>query len=338
MSSPQLNIDCEGPLTKNDIAYEITAAYLPGGDRLFSLLSKYDDFLSLTPDSRFRIPDYKAGDTLKLIVPFLKAYGVTNQKIMEYSLKNLRVMPGVRETLAQMKEILPVFIISTSYQQYVEVFCQLMNFPKNNVYCTQLNLDSYIPEKDLALLKKLAEEILHLPPLLLENIHHPNSADEKTILRLHQIFWQEIMSSESGRILKEINPMGGYEKVRAIEDSLNRTGNSFAEVMYIGDSITDQEALRIVRKKRGVAVAFNGNRYALQEAEFGCLSENSSLLLEIISAFYRQREEGLYQLASRFSQGIPRIVHLSDTIRNQFIVESESFRQKIRGENIGRLG
>lgn len=338
MSSRQLNIDCEGPLTKNDIAYEIAAAYLPEGDRLFSLLSKYDDFLSLTQDSRFRVPGYKAGDTLKLIVPFLKAYGVTNQIIREYSLKNLRVMPGVKKNLAKIKEILPVFIISTSYQQYVEVFCQALDFPMSDVYYTHLNLDNYKLGKENSFLKKLIKEILPLPLLVLKDIHHPDLAEEKTILRLHQIFWQEIMSSDSGQILREINPMGGYQKTWAIKDSLKKTGNSILETIYIGDSITDQEALREVRKQGGVAVAFNGNLYALQEAEFGCLSVDTDFLLEIVIAFYHQGKEGLQQLSLKFSQGIPQIVYLPTTNREQFIQESESFRKKIRGELIGQLG
>ena len=66
--------DCEGPVTKNDNAFELTAHFVPAGDRLFSLLSRYDDVLAYA----YRRRQYRAGNTLRLIVPFLKAYGATN--------------------------------------------------------------------------------------------------------------------------------------------------------------------------------------------------------------------------------------------------------------------
>ena len=37
--------DCEGPVSKNDNAYEIAEAFLEDGGRFFALLSKFDDYL-----------------------------------------------------------------------------------------------------------------------------------------------------------------------------------------------------------------------------------------------------------------------------------------------------
>ena len=60
--------DCEGPISKNDNAYELTARFVPDGDKLFAVISKYDDVLA----DVLKKPSYNAGDTLKLILPFLK--------------------------------------------------------------------------------------------------------------------------------------------------------------------------------------------------------------------------------------------------------------------------
>ena len=68
----QFNTDCEGPISKNDNAMELSEFYIPNGHRLFAIVSKYDDYLADVE----RRPGYKAGDTLKLILPFLKAFGV----------------------------------------------------------------------------------------------------------------------------------------------------------------------------------------------------------------------------------------------------------------------
>ena len=39
-------LDCEGPLTKNDNALELSQHFIPDGERLFTQLSRYDDILA----------------------------------------------------------------------------------------------------------------------------------------------------------------------------------------------------------------------------------------------------------------------------------------------------
>jgi len=62
--------DCEGPLSKNDNAYELAEHFMPDGARFFAIVSKYDDVQADVVERH----GYKAGDTLRLILPFLKAY------------------------------------------------------------------------------------------------------------------------------------------------------------------------------------------------------------------------------------------------------------------------
>ena len=44
-------------------------------------------------------PEYQAGDTLKLILPFLKAHGLTNAQISDYSWKHIMLVPGSGRSL-----------------------------------------------------------------------------------------------------------------------------------------------------------------------------------------------------------------------------------------------
>lgn len=79
--------DCEGPISKNDNAFEITSHFVPNGDKLFTVISRYDDVVA----DVIKKPSYKAGYTLKLILPFLKAYDLTDQKMREFSAQSLRL-------------------------------------------------------------------------------------------------------------------------------------------------------------------------------------------------------------------------------------------------------
>ena len=89
MPNVQLDIDCEGPLALNDNAFELCREFIkPQGDRFFQQVNRYDDYLVEVA----KRPGYKSGDTLKLILPFLKAHGLTNAQIEAYSRKNVTLI------------------------------------------------------------------------------------------------------------------------------------------------------------------------------------------------------------------------------------------------------
>ena len=54
--------------------------------------------------------------------------------------------------------------------------------------------------------------------------------------------------------------MGGPEKAKVVSDSLAQTKLTMADIIYVGDGITDVEAFEKVRDGKGLAISFNGNR------------------------------------------------------------------------------
>jgi energy-converting hydrogenase A subunit R len=185
--------DCEGPISKNDNAYELTAHFLPDGAHFFSLISRYDDVLADVAKK----PGYKPGDTLRLILPFLKAYGATNAKMTEYSSKHILLVPGAAETLRLVNLIMPSFIVSTSYEQYIFSLCDLINFSHENVYCTKLDIDKYVIDPhEITRLRELREEISSFSmveiPKDARSVSDLSQRDQETIGRLDEIFWSDL--------------------------------------------------------------------------------------------------------------------------------------------------
>ena len=93
--------DLEGPLSPQDNAYELMKLF-PQGDRVFEIISRYDDLLTL--EER---PDYEPGDTLALIVPFLLYHGIGEEDIrrLAQSYKHEQIileMTGYQEVLPRM--------------------------------------------------------------------------------------------------------------------------------------------------------------------------------------------------------------------------------------------
>jgi energy-converting hydrogenase A subunit R len=353
--------DCEGPISKNDNAFELTSKFIPDGNNLFTLISRYDDVLA----DIIKRENYKAGDTLRLILPFLKAYGVTNKTITEYSSRNIFLVPSSTEMLQFLQGFMPTFIVSTSYEQYMRTLCNTLGFPFANIYCTRLDLDGYkISEEETVKLKQLREEMnkLLIPdiPQGAESLRDFPRELQQTVQRLDEIFWGTLSSMEIGKVMADVNPVGGFEKAAAINDITTRLKTSLNNVIYVGDSITDVEAFQLVRSGGGLTVSFNGNNFAVREAEIAVLSENSvvtSVLAYIFNRFGKAQFMRLIRewkpstiekldlhLALKKSfleiceEKFPRVELVTTQNMKRLMQESTDFRKGVRGEAIGKLG
>jgi len=353
--------DCEGPISKNDNAYELVSHFIPNGNKLFTVMSRYDDVLA----DVVKRSGYEAGDTLKLILPFLKAYAVTDQQMLDFSSRNLVLISGAKDMLQHVKSIADAFIVSTSYEHYVKALCKVTAFPYGNTYCTKVNLDKYaITENEMARLRELAEEVSKMPiieiPSKAESVKDLLKRDQTAIARLDMLFWDEIAGMDIGRIYLEVNPVGGSEKARAIRDVVRRVRSALADVMYVGDSITDEEALRLVKENGGLAVSFNGNRYAVENSEVAIMSPNglvTAVIAEVFCRFGKQQALELVENWSRkaltesginrallgnalkiFSRRLPKVKIVTSENMQALVKASSGFRKKVRGEAIGGLG
>ena len=352
--------DCEGPISKNDNAFELASQFIPQGEKFFKLISKYDDILAEV----LKRPSYKAGNTLKLILPFLKAYEVTTQKMKEYSAKNILLVPGANETLQYVKNIMPAYIVSTSYEPYIHALCSLTDFPYENVYCTKVDIDKYpLSESEKKILVRLTEEIVSMPILEIpegaSSLNDFPERDRKVIERLDQIF-AEISKMQCGRIYREVEPIGGIEKARAVKEIAVKNRAEISDVIYFGDSITDVESFRLVKAGDGLAVSFNGNEYAVKEAEIAVLAEHTipiSILAEVFNLFGKEEtleaaKNWSYETLQNLSVNLTLLDKLRKVEEKYFIKvelitngnrericeESSVFRKKVRGEKIGELG
>ncbi len=353
--------DCEGPLSKNDNAFEVTAHFVPRGDYFFSLISRYDDVLA----DIVKRPGYRAGDTLKLITPFLRAYDVTDRKIEEYSAANIVLIRGVKEALRLVRGMMPSFIVSTSYAQYMAALCRTVDFPYEDVRCTELNLDKYpLDEAEKKRLRELKEEIAALPmieiPAGATALSQLPEQSRRVVERLDGVFWREIPAMNIGALPAGVRPVGGDEKAEAIRRIAAKLGCGLGDVMYVGDSITDVQAFHLVRENSGLAVSFNGNAYAVRSAEVAVLSENAAVTAALAAVFSRSGRKGIDELlgdwsfsglrrlcvekgvlsivSAAYPSGLPRVERVVGDNVNKLVEESSSFRKSVRGEAIGKLG
>jgi energy-converting hydrogenase A subunit R len=274
MTNNVICFDLEGPLSPQDNAYEVMGL-IDNGHRIFEVISRYDDILTIGGKE-----GYEPGDTLSLIVPFLLYHGISEKDIIGVS-RRAKIVDGSAFLISRLKQLgWSPYIISTSYQQHAYNVGGQIGVPPERTYCTYLPLDElsdYVKEIDASRIKELEKDII-------ERLY-PRIGDEGRIRdRLNRFYYKDILGTGLEDIMRRIIVIGGQRKVDATLRIAREAHTSLSEMIVVGDSITDYKMLRQVKEEKGVAVVFNGNRYAIPHANVGLASTDIRFLLIIITA------------------------------------------------------
>ena len=267
--------DLEGPLSPQDNAYELMKLF-PDGDKIFEVISRYDDLLTLEERE-----DYEPGDTLALIVPFLVLHNISENDIAALATK-ASLTDGAAKLISWLQsKSWKVFCISTSYEQYAMRITHKLDIYAHNVACTPFPLDKFrtaLCKEDSALLRQAEQDILTMNPI---------DDDDKIKQRLDYFFWEKLPATNLGTAIKEVKPVGGRRKIAALNKFANTYEQPLSKWVVIGDSITDFRMLQAVEEEEGVAIAFNANEYALPYATISLASTAISDLIDVLEAWQK---------------------------------------------------
>lgn len=351
----------EGPVTRNDNPREVCSNLMERGERLYSVLCRYDSILAQVLYRQ----GYKPGSHLRLLLPFLKAYGITDNRVQEFSRKHITIVPGSDKTMRFVQELMASFVMSSGYEHFVSAVCERIGFPFDNVYCTRASLDSVrIDDWESQILKNLAQEIALMPlpeiPAGARMLREFSPRDQETLARLDEIFWQEMSDLSSYRLLNDVNVLGSDEKAASIVDICKKTGVGMEDTCYVGSDLSDSQALALVKRGGGLSITFNGTEPSVREAEVLVLSENAVVNSVLVESFHRAgrdgaltlvedwnlvniRQSGLVhdylvrELERVFPKSLPRVVRITRENIGPLAKESLLFRSKVVGDAQGTL-
>jgi energy-converting hydrogenase A subunit R len=276
--------DLEGPLTSQDAAFELMG-HVPGGHEVFRAISRYDDILALSGR-----PDYEPGDTLALIVPFLLRHRLGGADIQRLA-EGAPLIQGTSEVMERLTaDGYQVSCITTTYEQYARTVTRRLGLPAERVACTPFPIDDLrdrLGDTDLAAVDRVEATLLELDI---------EKDEERLRDLLDAFYWQELPATPLGEAVAAVKPVGGNRKVQALGQFAKAWQLDLSRWAVVGDSITDNAMLTSVRIADGLAVAFNGNRYALECANVGVASMSLADVLPLVKAW----EEGSLDGARRF--------------------------------------
>lgn len=340
--------DCEGPLTLNDNAFEISAKIIEDGGELFKILSLYDDYLA----DIVKKENYKAGNTLKLILPFFACENLKNEGMIDFSKNNIYSVRDSKFLLSYLKTAMNIYIVSTSYGQYIEAVSDYMDVPFENTFYTNVDMDG------LSLNDDEIKKIMEFKQLILDNPKDYELFDD--------IFFNQITKMEIYDKIKDIEVVGGEGKKLAIDEIIARDGIDVDNMLYIGDSITDVEPLEFARINDGISISFNGNEYPLKVAEIAIVSPSAvttAVIANIYANFDKDKvlkfiedyndSNNLKELFNQYDVDLkikdkffdvfddekyPIIQIVTDENYEDILKSSKYMRNNIRGQDIGELG
>ncbi|ADB57889.1 hypothetical protein [Archaeoglobus profundus] len=299
--------DWEGPWVLTDFAYECAMAFFNSYE-FFERLSQYDDYLVLVEKKE----DYDAGDTLRLLAVFLVANDVSNEELKDLAEKVLKYTPDAEEAIKELKN--PI-VISTSYEQFLEVSAGPLGL---KYYCTSFKPENYNLSQSLKKeIVEAVEIIANLPEIRIP----PDEETLSAINWLNNFFWNRLAKTEAGRILDEVKAVGGKRKLEVILKYKPK------KPVVIGDSISDKDMLSYAKEK-GIAISFNGNEFALENSNLAIIAESAYAEVEVVK---RCLSEGLDWIEVCEDVRGGKVCRVDKLDFDELLKESKAMRARLRG-------
>ena len=304
----------------------------PNGDKIFEVISRYDDLLALAEKK-----DYEPGDTLALIVPFLVLHDISEDNISTLAAE-ANLTGGAADLIYQLQvDGWRTFCISTSYQQYALHIAQKLGIYSHNVACTTFPLNQFrkaLSKEESDLLQQAEKDILAL---------HPPTDDERIKQTLDRFYWEKLPTTETGAAITKVKPVGGRRKVAALNKFADSHSQSLSQWAVVGDSITDFRMLQAVEEAGALAIAFNANEYALPYATMSLASTSIADLREILQTWQKSQRKGVERLVKQKEKtggtGDREHFHwLSGRKDLDDIIETHKRIRRLVREEAGKLG
>jgi predicted HAD superfamily phosphohydrolase len=302
----QLICTFTGFLQYNNSSRDLCQRYIPKGDKFYDLISRYDDVVAFVLNRS----DGRSGNISKFIIPFLKAYGITDFAAMKYCGETMRIMPEAKKVMKHLRETLPVFFTTTTYEHNVLNICEALDFPRATVDCSEISFDDYddgnMRREDAKQLREISNKItnLKMPTQKYElNVPVKIPPDEIAMIEVLDEVFELIMKrvpfAESN---KNAVTVGANEKAYFLLELRKKTQIEFEGTAMIGGDITDIHALDTIKGKGGLAMSFNGCDFAVRESNIAVISRDCTPAAVLVQEFYNEGIEAVFDLVGDWNR------------------------------------
>lgn len=292
-----------GFISANDNARRMCARLIRNGGRLYDVISRYDDLVTYALSRE----DVRFGSTMKMILPFLNAFGATDHWAYEFAKEDLEIFPGADKAMRYAGSLLPSYINTCSYEHHMMAVCDAIGFPISNVSCTQASFDAVkVGKSEARELKGISDRIseLKLPstPYPLDKADRLEDEDAAIVNVLDSFFLDRLPKMEIGDPLKQVSVVGTNEKAYVLLEIRRRTDIEFSDTVYVGGNPTDNQAMDLVKDNSGLSISFNGDECAVKSCNVAVMGKDATAVAVLTSEFYSEGIEAVFSLVESWDR------------------------------------
>ncbi len=309
----QLIMSCDGILSGNDYARDLCGRTIRNGERFFDAVSRYEDLSTYALER----DESKSRQTMKMIIPFLKAFGMTDHFAYDFAKNDMKIIPGAEGTVSYLSHLLPTYVATSSFEHHMMALCDRLDLPIDNVTCTKMEFDSVENDRqEDRKLRELANKIssLRLPKTMytVTESEFLDDDDATLIREMDSIFDDELPDMEAVKAYKDVLAIGSNEKAYALLEIRRKTEIEFNSTAYIGSGINDFQALDLIRDSDGLAISYNGSEYAVRGCNIAVLSSNTIVLDVLVGEFYNEGIQAVFDMVDNWNRDYLKTCKCSD--------------------------
>lgn len=302
----QVVLEPQGFLTARDAARDLCERFIPKGGKFYDLIDRYGLVTSYVLN---REDQSRVTDTVQMVAPFLKAFGVADYDAMEFYRQNLTVAKGSKEAVRYMMDIMPVFVDSCMYEHAVDILCEKLGIPKNVARSTSLDLSDRtcnLSRQECWDLRSIAKDIVELPmPRDKYELNVPlelSSAETRMVATLDDVFLNKLNGTAAAEIISNTASIGTNEKTYALLKVRKTTDVDIDGTVYIGGNLVDYQVMDLVKDGEGLSMAFNGSEFAVHGANVAVVSGDCTVAAVLTAEFYNSGIQGVFDLIDNWNR------------------------------------
>ena len=304
MEDRQFICSSHGLITMNNNARNLCARFIKNGDRVYDVLSKYEEV------SIFQGNTMKEGasrDLIRTMAPLLRANGVTDHSAYTFGKEDLKLMPGAERAMKYIADLQPTFINTSSIEQHMMSVAEKLGFNMGNINSSQLPFEPIvINKKEARELREMCTTISkmdpkRIPTTLPEQGEPYDKEGWEMLVELDRIFLDRIPDMDFFSGLSSVISVGSNEKSYTLLEIRRQSSIDFDSTLYVGSGPTDNQALDIVRDGGGLAVSFNGSAATVRNADIAIISPDSTVVAVIAAEYYNEGIEAVHELIKNWN-------------------------------------
>ncbi len=340
-------------LTRSNHVRDLCARFVKNGGRLYDVLSRYDTLTlyALGRDSA------NAGSVNRMVVPFLKAGGITDEAAYNFCKSTTVLMPNADKVMRYISSQMPAFISSESYEHHLMPLGDVLGVPYANISCNLFSFDATkVSRPDAKALRSIASSIINarLTDEMYSVTQSPylNKFDSKLVDMVDDEYTKRIAKMDFLDQLKRDVKIAGNEKAYSVLELCRKKEIDMGSTIIVGSDESDYPAMDLVRDSNGLAISFNGTEYAVRGSNVAILDENPITVAVLSMEFYNGGIESVYDMIdnwnieslrtrscadrnlmnkflAQFPERLPEVYKVDDDNLRDVTIKSAAYRKRI---------